>query len=194
MALKRKTAPLLQPLSRDEVKAHLRVQHNDDDVLIDGLIESATSYLDGPSGIMGRCLMAQDWYLYYDAFPNGDLLLPLANLLSVVAVEYVDPSSLTYVTWTQALNYEVDATAHEGWVIPVHGWPAIAATSNAMRVTFRCGFGELASDVPAAIRLAMKLMIGHWYENRETVNAGTVTSELPLTTEALLAPFRRVGV
>lgn len=38
---------------------------------------------------------------------------------------------------------------------------------------------------------AMLLLIGHWYANREAVNVGNITSELPLGVEALLLRHRR---
>jgi hypothetical protein len=37
---------------------------------------------------------------------------------------------------------------------------------------------------------AMLLMIGHWYANREAIIVGTISSELFLTVEALLFPYR----
>jgi len=44
------------------------------------------------------------------------------------------------------------------------------------------------------IRVAMLLMIGHWYANREAVNIGNITSEIPLAVEALLQPHRIYGL
>jgi len=34
---------------------------------------------------------------------------------------------------------------------------------------FTCGYGSAASDVPADIRQAALLIVGHLYENREAV-------------------------
>jgi uncharacterized phiE125 gp8 family phage protein len=194
MALKLKTAPALTPVTLAEAKAHLRFSETDDDTLITGLINAATSYLDGTAGIMGRCLVSQVWELYYDAFPAGDLQIPLGNLLAVGSVEYVDPITKLYVTWPALNNYETDLISKEGWVIPVKAWPTPAETSNAVRITFTAGFGPASADVPAAVRQAMLLMIGHWYENRETVAIGQTVAELPMAATTLLAPFRRVGV
>ncbi|HEJ8017757.1 TPA: phage gp6-like head-tail connector protein [Serratia marcescens] len=44
------------------------------------------------------------------------------------------------------------------------------------------------------VRTAMLLLIGHWYANRETVNIGNITSELPFATQALLQPYRIYGL
>lgn len=189
MALKLKTAPALTPISVAEAKAHLRVSSTDEDALIEGLVNAAVAYLDGPSGILGRCLVSQTWELYYDAFPTGDLRIPIGNLIAVETVEYVDPDLAIFVTWSSA-NYEVDDKSLDGWVIPVDGWPDVLETSNAIRVTFRAGYGTAATDVPAAIRQAMLLLVGDWYTNRNAVSIGESVSELPFAVSALIAPFR----
>jgi hypothetical protein len=36
----------------------------------------------------------------------------------------------------------------------------------------------------------MKLMMGHWFENRENVVVGTITAKLPEAASRLLAPYR----
>jgi uncharacterized phiE125 gp8 family phage protein len=41
-------------------------------------------------------------------------------------------------------------------------------------------------EIPASVKTAMKLLVGHWYENRETVNIGNITSTLEFTVKALL--------
>lgn len=43
------------------------------------------------------------------------------------------------------------------------------------------------------VDVAMLLLVGHWYANREAVNTGT-TSALPFAVEALLQPYRIYGV
>lgn len=43
----------------------------------------------------------------------------------------------------------------------------------------------------SGIWAAMLLLIGNWYANREAVNVGNITSELPLGVEALLIRHRR---
>lgn len=192
MALKLKTAPALTPVSLAEAKAHCRVDHADDDAQITALITAATGYLDGYHGILGRALIEQEWELYYDAFPTeDDLLIPLGNLISITGVEYVDPTTLLYTTWAAA-NYEVDTYNPDGWVLNVETWPTIAETSNAVRITFKAGYGAAASAVPPAIRHAILMMVGHWYNSRETVGEAAVS--LPWAADALIAPYRRISV
>lgn len=44
------------------------------------------------------------------------------------------------------------------------------------------------------VKAAMLLLIGHWYANREAVNIGNITSEVPFAVEALLQPYRIYGL
>lgn len=40
------------------------------------------------------------------------------------------------------------------------------------------------------VKLALMLLVGHWYENREPVNIGNIVSTLPFGFESLLEPYR----
>ncbi|EPA6640343.1 TPA: head-tail connector protein [Serratia marcescens] len=44
------------------------------------------------------------------------------------------------------------------------------------------------------VKAAMLLLIGHWYENRETVSVGQVATDIPFAAEALLQPYRIYGI
>ncbi|ARS51506.1 head-tail connector protein [Kushneria konosiri] len=53
---------------------------------------------------------------------------------------------------------------------------------------------ETALLLDDEITVAMLLLIGHWYENREAVVIGTITAQVPMAVEMLLWPHRRLGV
>ncbi len=42
------------------------------------------------------------------------------------------------------------------------------------------------------MKAAMLLLIGHWYENRETVSVGQAATDIPFTVEALLQPYKNL--
>jgi uncharacterized phiE125 gp8 family phage protein len=62
-----------------------------------------------------------------------------------------------------------------------------------VKVTWVAGYGATADAVPPSIRSALLMLVAHLYDNRSAANAGNITSELPFTVAALLAPYRRVG-
>jgi len=44
--------------------------------------------------------------------------------------------------------------------------------------------------VPEPLLQAMKLLVGHWFENREGVLIGVTARELPLAVQSLIFPYR----
>lgn len=191
----RTTPPATPLVSLVEAKAHLRVDHGDDDTLIEGLVAAATAWLDGYSGVLGRALINQTWRVNLCSWPARRVRLPLAPVSAVTSVKYWDTANaqqtLDAANWVGPL--EDALSPYVGWM-PDASLPSLYEREDAIEVLFVAGYGEDASDVPASIRHAALMLIGHWYEVRETVNVGNITSELPFTVAALIAPFRRVGV
>uniref|UniRef100_A0A6M3K180 Putative head-tail connector n=1 Tax=viral metagenome TaxID=1070528 RepID=A0A6M3K180_9ZZZZ len=88
-----------------------------------------------------------------------------------------------------ASNYFMDLKSEPGRISLAYGksWPTTTLRPvNGIKVTFTAGYGDAASSVPAAVRQAMLLLIGHLYENREAVVTGTMVNEMPLGVSALL--------
>jgi len=64
--------------------------------------------------------------------------------------------------------------------------------NNAVTVRFVAGYGD-AGDVPQAIKQAILILIAHWYEQRDPVEAGNIAPIMvPLMVTTLLAPYSRV--
>ena len=187
----RTVAPAVPLLTIDEVKAHLRVDHADEDALIYGLIDAAAAHLDGYSGIMGRALITQTWAVDFPTFTNR-INVPLGPIQSAT-IQYYDS-----LNTQQTLATSVYAVLNDGLGPYVtlrynQQWPQTYTRDDAVRITWVAGYGTAAA-VPAAIRAAALLLIGHWYEHRSAVNVGNITSTLPFAVDALLAPFRRVHI
>jgi len=53
-------APLKKPISLNEVKDQLRVEHTDEDLLINRLINVAIAYTD-VKGVLGQAMITQKW-------------------------------------------------------------------------------------------------------------------------------------
>lgn len=185
--LKLATAPAAEPVSLTEAKAQLRVDFTDDDDLIDAVITAARETAEL---VTRRAFINQTWDLYLDAFPGeGRIDLPLPPLVSVTGVYYtpVDSSEATFA----AAGYVVDDKGEPGGVVLKDGysWPADElAIVNGVRIRFVCGYGAAATYVPTRYRQAIKLLIGHFYENREdvVVGQGLTIDKLPLGALSLL--------
>lgn len=188
MATNLVTAPTVEPVSLEEAKTHLRVDVTADDVLIGALVAAARQQAET---ITRRALCTQTWDYYLDAFPNADhIWLPYPPLQSVTSIKYTNEDDVE-ATFASS-SYLVDAYGTPGRIRLKDGesWPgATLRVVNGVAVRFVCGYGD-PSDVPAPIRSAMLLMVGHWYENREAATVGAVAREIPFGVDALLWPYR----
>lgn len=190
--IRRVVAPAEPVVSLAEAKAHLRVEHADEDAYITSLVQAATSHLDGWSGTLGRALVEQTWEVTLDAFPVGAIHLPLGDVIAVTSVKYDDTAGDEQTV--SSTDYFLDNRSLDGWVVPFAdvSWPDTLDAVNAVRVRYTAGYGA-ASAVPAAIRHAILMLVAHWYANREAVTAGGA-SALPMAVDALTHPFRVLRV
>lgn len=188
----RTVAPAVTPVSVAEAKANSRVDTSDDDTLIGVLIDAAVAHLDGYAGTLGRALVQQTWRQDVAAFIDP-LRLPVGNVMAISSITYYDSSNALQTLSTDVYTAMSDERGSYVTLKPDQSWPSVYSRPDAVRVTWTAGYGANASDVPAAIRQAILLMVSSWYENRETTVIGTIVADLPMGSQALLAPYRRVG-
>jgi uncharacterized phiE125 gp8 family phage protein len=193
-------------LDREQVKLHLRIDHDDDDDLIDALIETVEAQLDGYAGTLGRALTEQSWKLSLHSFPGHrghpwstwrhhlrhhlHIRLPLPPLISVTTVAYVDPDGVDQVL-DPGQYVVLDGPLAS--IQPVQGvcWPSTAFQPRAVQITYVAGYGA-PSDVPAPILAAARMMLEDLYDNRAAIlidSSRATLIESP-TTDRLLRPFR----
>jgi uncharacterized phiE125 gp8 family phage protein len=189
MALTVVTAPTVEPVSLAEAKLQCRVDISADDALITALIVAAREMAET---ITRRALITQTWDWVLDAFPQGDRLeIPMPPLQSVTSITYVDQDEASDTVSSD--DYVVDTDGEPGRVVLKSSatWPSVTLrVANGVAVRFVAGYGDAASDVPQAIRQAMLLTIGHWYENREdSVGVGNI-QRIPIGATSLLWPYR----
>ena len=183
MSLSLVTPPVLEPVTLDQQKLHSRISTDADDSLIEGLIKAARQYVETAQR---RQIITATWRLSLDQFPCWDLYLPVPRLQSVVSITYVDTNGNEQTL--DPSQYVTDTFREPGRLTPIFGliWPPARWQANSVNVTFKSGYGDLPSNVPESTRQAIKLLAGHWYENREAVAAGTLTS-VPLAVDSLLS-------
>jgi len=190
MRLSLVTPPSILPVSREEAKAHCRVVGDDEDDVFDGLIAGVVEYLDGPSGILGRAIMEQVWMLELASWPTSPLTLPVEPV-SGVTITYFDTAGAEQTLPVAA--YRLDSTSGAASVLHMTGTGDLPALDDdsayPVRVAITAG-AAAAADVKSGMKVLIKMLIAHWYENREAVVVGTITSEMPLAASALLARYR----
>ena len=80
------------------------------------------------------------------------------------------------------LRIEPDQTAEDAYLTSLE-MAARLHTENVLRRTVDATVGE-------NVKVAMLLLIAHWYRSREAVATGTIATKQPLAYEALLFPER----
>ena len=182
--------PAVEPISLDEAKQYCRVEIDDDDGLIGDLITAARLEVEARHN---TSLLTTDWQYTLDHFPPGGqqfqsvlpaiafgsgylgtqwrglaefaVRLPMGPVNAVQAIEYVDGSGVVR-------NLPLSAVSMSGGmpceITPAFGrvWPLTLPVKGAVNIYYTAGYGLNATDVPANLRAAIKLLVAHYYEHR----------------------------
>ena len=211
LALVQTAAPSEEPVSLAEIKHHVKQDLTDDDGLLEGLGMTARVWIENYTQ---RQLLLAQWRLSLDRFPRfegtaghntdyefppfwpslvywayGPIRLPRPPLYSVDSITYDDIYGVSQTL--DPSQYRIDMDGEPARVHPAYGlfWPAIRPQSNSVRVTYRSG-SQWAAGVPRPIKLAILLLVGHWYVHREEVAEGNVqTDSIPMGVKDLVSPY-----
>lgn len=169
--------PAEEPVTLPEALFWLREDHQTDETkaVVEALIKAARTRAEMETN---RAFVTQTLRLTMDGFPPsrpGDpmgaesvIRLPRPPIQSVTSIVYLDAQGVEQTLATT--EYLVDARSLPARIVPAYGksWPSIYDQINALTVTYIAGYGA-AADVPDELKLAIKLMAAHWYNNREEV-------------------------
>jgi len=190
MLLSLVTPPANLPVTVAEAKAHLRIEHTEDDTYLETLIKAVTAELDGRQGFLRRALITQTWDYSLPWFPVvRRICVPMPPLLSITSIKYFDADNVEQTFSSD--NYETVTQDEQGYVALKQSasWPGTYEREAALTIRFVAGYGAAATDIPDNIRAAVLLRIGELYANRgdEAING-----DMSVTVKRLLNPSRRV--
>jgi len=206
VALRVQTPPAATPIDLDYAKRHLRIDHDDDDTLIEGYIAAATEWIEG---YLGRALITtvftqaigdQPIANAWPMTPSPLLILPLAYswpplqpmpfrlLRSPVSafggIVTVNPDGTTEplspAAYTLDMSSEPSAFRLTGTFGLLRGRHLI--------VTYTAGYGAAPANVPASIQLAVAMLTAYIYENRGDMQM----DDLPTAVASLVNRYRLV--
>jgi len=175
------SAPTTHPITLDEAKAHLRVVSSDEDDYIDSLIAAAHDYI---ASQQRRALCETTYSLTCDYWPVI-FELPNPPVVSVSSISYVDLNGATQTL--AASQYALDSASIPARVTPAYNvtWPTHRAQANAITMVYTAGYATV-DDIPAGTKHAMKILVSHWFENREFVVIGSIVTNVPMSVTALI--------
>lgn len=177
------------PIGIPEARQHLRIEHQDEDSYLSGLIAGSLSiaeqYIDG-------IIADREYELLLDVFP-AHIALPLRPVdSSSITISYTDdegnPQTID--------SFDTASTAYSLTIGPDIGesWPSVTPSKDNIRVRFTAGYAAATGEVPGAIKSALLMIVGTLYDQREDHSAGVVLKSVPTSSSFLLAPYRKVTV
>lgn len=160
------TPAAVLPWTVDEVKAYLRVDHDDEDAHIENLLRAATQRVED---VAHRCLLSQTLRALYDGWPSGRCLQLPRPCQSVSAVKFTLEGGTEQTFASERYVVNTASVPGEIWLRSGFGWPSgTLEPVNGVAVDFVAGFGDAASAIPPTLRNWVLMYVAHWYEHPET--------------------------
>ena len=176
--------PAVEPVGLAEMRAHLRVDHESEDELIAGLVRAARLIVEASSR---RILVASRWRILLDRWPTARILhLPLSPLLAVERIAVATAPGQEVEVPAQAIAADPASDPPRILIGAEAPEPGIPRAGIAVEIV--AGYGAAAQSVPEPLRLAVKILVARWFENRGDIAGEQI---LPPDALALLTPFRR---
>ena len=164
-----------------QLKEHLRVDHTDEDTLIEAYRDAAIAWVEDYCNTRLGDVTAVG---YIDFFYN--VRLPIGPVNSIASVQYKDTANATQTLATTKWWADIKTKAAR---ITFDSVPDLYDdTFNAVQVNMSVGYAE--ADIPKPFITAIRWMVAHLYEQRQPVVAGTIATTLPLGLYAILNPYR----
>ena len=174
--------PAFLPVSLSQIKAHLRLDHADEDDYLTHLNEVATQLI---QVYLGRSLIKQTWSLIWkqpESCPlrltkrlmkPAQIQLKFPPLLSLKSVHFLDGEKKKKID-----RYFLNLFS----LVP---YLELSSFFEIVEIVYEAGYGERPNTVPAPICHAIMATITEFYETRETVS-------IPANNyvQGLLQPYR----
>tara|TARA_R110000787_G_scaffold285016_2_gene399580 strand:- start:7523 stop:8086 length:564 start_codon:yes stop_codon:yes gene_type:complete len=179
------SSPTSFPVSIQQAKTWLKIDDNNSDAEIAGLIQAATLRAEA---YCGRPFIQREYTEYFDKFPI---------VIEPEVVTFQSLTSLSYTDGDGANQTFTDTQIGEGSkfkkarIEPAYNfdWPSTRDDSlDAVKIVYQAGYGANWNYVPETVKQAILYFVGHYFINRMVV--GDNLSEIPETAKVLLADER----
>lgn len=175
--------PATEPVTLAEAKAFLRVDDGAEDALIATLVAAARLHIEATTG---RALLSQSWRVVLDAWPQERAVrMPVSPLIGITSVTAYDQAGGAHPIGLA--QFQTEAAPARLLLPPmVDGMPALRQRQG-IEIDYTAGYGAAAGDVPDDLRQALLVLVGAWFEHRDSASEA-----MPAGFERLVAPYRRI--
>ena len=182
--------PAQEPVSLGQMKAHLRIEDEAEDGLIEALIVAARVHVES---MTSRALLAQSWRVVLDDWPEGQVIrLPVSPMISLTEIRCYDGDGRAHQIGLE--QFLPDGQASPARIIcpaAIEGAPVLRRRMG-IEIDYLAGFGTEPQDVPADLVQSVRTLVAYWYENRDAVLVSGAGASVPAGFERLVSAYRRV--
>lgn len=177
--------PSTKVVSVTDIKAQLRIDTNDENDLLGYYIDAAT---DMAENYCNRHFITHQYKLYFnEKVDKASLIFPNCTLEEAGSnkpVNWVDENGAAQ----SSDKAYIDAFSNPSLVYLSSDFPNTTLKDNAANTFyfwFNTGYGSASSDVPEAIKQAIKLIVADMYYFREDRKR-----QFPMASQILLQPYK----
>jgi hypothetical protein len=205
MYLEKITDPAFTSVTLARMRANSNIPSGQDEDFLTEALKSAEDYVERQL----ECTIGlAAWRLTLDSFPQqgesqnqfnqvlahnqpidwkaNAILIPLWPVRAVTALTY---TAVDGTTTTLPLSQIVQPVGNDRYHLRLKKgcyWPDTDESPNAIAITFNAGW-PTQSAIPGTLTQAIRMLVSHFYENREAVMTGTISKEVELGVQSMLA-------
>lgn len=199
------TAPTQRLMSTEELTSHLNLDCTEAD-LLDQYLETATHQVETDlqmflrpaqlrlqvDSFPYRCNSGHPW-----DYPRRPLFIERSPVTEVTGISYVSADGETVTA--DLGDFDIDLASRPARIVPARGnsWPSVRRQQHAVSVDFDVGFPttwiSAGTHPPKEVAIGMqaiRMLVGHWVANRETVLVGSGSKEIEFSYTSLLDRIR----
>lgn len=181
-------APAAEPVGLAEAKEFLRIGFDGEDALVGELIAAARARIEALTGL---AMIERTLRVTLQCWPDGmyagrRMRLPVRPASSLAGLRVFDAEGVAEDV-SAGFRIEAGRAPKLVWADGAFPWPG--RSWDGVEIDYVAGFGALADDVAAGLRLAVKRLAAHAYQSR---NVSTIGAKLPEDVAGLVSPWRRV--
>ena len=177
--------PSTKVVSVTDIKAHLRIDTSDEDDLLGVYIDAATEMAEH---FCNRHFITHEYSLYFNSVTSvASLIYPdcvLKTQGSNNPIHWIDSAGVEQ----ESADAYIDAYSNPSIVYLNSDFTSPTLKddlANSFWFEFKTGFGDADTDVPEAIKQAIKLIVSDMYYFREDRKR-----RFPMASEILLQPYK----
>ena len=192
MNTKLSVKPIQPAITRTQAKGQLRIKEDEtfEDDFLDGLIPQATRIVE----LLARRQFITATYIkslqsfhdtrnvkhpgdHHDTHNHHDhegdehdvIILEHPPLQSVEEIKYIDTDGNEQIL--DLADIQLDTFKEPGRIKPAFGksWPTARKQFNSVLIKYKAGYGDDESTLPPEVKRAVKLVVSHYFENRDLV-------------------------